>query len=575
MGINPLDHDENTNLGQPHSMNDQPNDTPNKEPGNDPLSWSPVTDAMRHGHHGRVTKQGNPVDAADPGSGFSRLVALLVTIVIVSSVVLWQNTSEEIKHKLFFQKPIPVTQLEPDQLAPGSYGQVDLIGRIYLRGFEMLKNQPVLSQLESEGVALIPEDKVRVIMLAGEFAGDEAALERIALLRAEIAERRASGVESESDTRQIEDGDIEFTIAESLTIKDLDVIDDELITIELNALETIYTVGIDALEPEQIKQLQDRYGLIGKVAVTHGLSDTDPSRAPLITGIMPLVLFMLLVGCVILLGPLLGLILLIFGVVQLSMGKMKYRNHVPMKGGSVFLETYAVFVGGFLVMAVGTFYVAYSGNPALAGFSLLAQWVLLLTVLWALIRGMNSSEWRQAIGLHAGEGVFKEIGCGIVAYLASIPIYIIGVIITIILLLVSELIKTSMNPGAPIDPEPVTNPIFEIVASGDILTIVMLYVLATVWAPLAEETIFRGALFRHLRSSMHWVFAGLISAFLFAFMHDYGPLMVAPLIALGFMFAFMREWRGSLIAPITAHFLHNFTLMTFMIVLVQLIKDPI
>ena len=51
--------------------------------------------------------------------------------------------------------------------------------------------------------------------------------------------------------------------------------------------------------------------------------------------------------------------------------------------------------------------------------------------------------------------------------------------------------------------------------------------------------------------------------------------MVAPLISLGFMFAFMREWRGSLIAPITAHFIHNFSLITFMIIFVQLIKDPV
>jgi membrane protease YdiL (CAAX protease family) len=68
---------------------------------------------------------------------------------------------------------------------------------------------------------------------------------------------------------------------------------------------------------------------------------------------------------------------------------------------------------------------------------------------------------------------------------------------------------------------------------------------------------------------------GIITAILFAFMHDYGPLMVAPLIALGFMFSFMREWRGSIIAPVTAHFMHNFSLMSFMIILVQLIKDPV
>jgi membrane protease YdiL (CAAX protease family) len=119
------------------------------------------------------------------------------------------------------------------------------------------------------------------------------------------------------------------------------------------------------------------------------------------------------------------------------------------------------------------------------------------------------------------------------------------------------------------------NPIFEMVAGGDIFIIMLLFVLATTWAPIVEESIFRGALYRHLRGRLHWVAAGLLSGVLFAFMHDYGPLMVAPLIALGFMFAFMREWRGSIIAPMTAHFIHNFTLMAFMITFVQLIKDPV
>jgi len=103
----------------------------------------------------------------------------------------------------------------------------------------------------------------------------------------------------------------------------------------------------------------------------------------------------------------------------------------------------------------------------------------------------------------------------------------------------------------------------------------LFFLLATLWAPLTEEMIFRGALFKYFRGRLHWVFAGLLTATLFAFMHKYGPMLVAPLIALGFMFSFMREWRGSIIAAMTAHFIHNATLFIFMITLIQLIKDPI
>lgn len=542
-------------------MNTEPNENQNGNPdGNQEetqphleTAWSPVADAMRHDLSAPVTKQGNPIDPADPGTPTSRVLAVLACIAVVVLVIAWQNTGEDFKLRFLMNKSVPPIVQQPDQPAPGSYGQVDLVGRIYLRGYEMLQNQPIMIQLEPEGMLLTNEDRVRNIMLAGEFEGDDAALERLNILRSDL-------FEGYFDSDNPDDEDPEHA--------------HDLIHAELNALETIYTVGIDALEENQIKQLQDRYGLIGKVSVTHGLDDTDPLRAPLITGIIPLVLFMILAGLVAVVGPLLGLIILIFGIVQLATGKMKFHNHVPVKGGSVFLETYGLFVAGFLVIAVSTFYVSYSKVPELAAFSLIAQWLLLLVVMWGLVRGMKSGSWRKAIGWHTGEGVLKEIGCGVLAYLAALPIYIIGVIITAILLIARDLITSMNNSGAPAEPVSVTNPIFEMIASGNFITILLLFTLATTWAPIVEESIFRGALFRHLRSSMHWVFAAFLSALLFAFMHDYGPLMVAPLIALGFMFAFMREWRGSLIAPMTAHFMHNFTLMAFMILLVQLIKDP-
>lgn len=535
-------------------MTNEPNEHQNNPRLHLDTAWSPVADAMRHDLKPRVTKQGNPVDAPDPGSPTSRILALLITAMLVLLVVVWQNTGEDLKFQTLLGKAPPPVELLPNQSAPGSYGQVDLMGRFFLRNFEMFKNQPtpIMNQIDNGFTLFADEDRVRLIMLAGEFEGNEAALDRIHALQDELI------------TVSDEEGDLQIQVEA-----------DSLIIDELIALEVLYHIGLDALEPEHRQQLADRYGLIGKVALTHGLSNTDPLRRPLISGGGWLIGF----GAVFLFGvilvPLAGMCLLIFGIIQLASGKLKFRNHVPTKGGSIFLETYALFIGAFLVMSIGAFYVANSSRPELASLSLLVQWLLLLLVPWGIVRGMRSQDWRKAIGWHTGEGVFKEIGCGIIAYIASIPIYLIGVLITIVLLFASEAIALSRNNGVVETPEPLTNPIFEMIASGSWTTTLLLFMLATTWAPIVEEAIFRGALFRHMRGSMHWVLAALASAFLFAYMHDYGPLMVAPLIALGFMFAFMREWRGSLIAPMTAHFLHNFTLMTFMIILVQLIKDPI
>jgi membrane protease YdiL (CAAX protease family) len=532
-------------------MQDDPNENHPNQPvqQSNPLGWSPVTDAMRHGQHELVTKQGNPIDPPDPGSSITRLIATLAAVVLVLIVVVWQNSSDSLKYKYLLGQSEPIVELKPDEPAPGNFGQIDPIARMFVRGYGVFKSAPIAESIDPGGASpLINEDRVRLIMLAGEYEGNEPALKRLNDLRAIMLNR---STRTEDPVEQ-----------------------DELVIAELNALETLYTTGPDALEDSQRDQLTARYGLVAKFALTHGLDDTDPARAPLIDGGTPIILFILLAGTVILLAPLLGLIALIFGIVYLATGRLKWRNHVPAKGGSVFLETYGLFVGAFIVMSVGTFFVLNSSMPELASFSLFVQWLLLLTVLWGLARGMRATNWRKAIGWHTGEGVFKEIGCGIIAYLATLPLFIAGALVTIILLTIQGIIQTKKNHGVSPDPEAFSNPIFEVIASGNFITIGLIFLLVTTWAPIVEEAIFRGALYRHLRSSMHWVFAALLSATLFAFMHSYGPLMVTPIIALGFMFAFMREWRGSLIASMTAHFLHNFTLVAFMILFVQLIKDP-
>ena len=45
------------------------------------------------------------------------------------------------------------------------------------------------------------------------------------------------------------------------------------------------------------------------------------------------------------------------------------------------------------------------------------------------------------------------------------------------------------------------------------------------------------------------------------------------LLASVFIFALMREWRGSLIAPMTAHALHNGTLLTLLLLVLWAMKD--
>jgi membrane protease YdiL (CAAX protease family) len=80
---------------------------------------------------------------------------------------------------------------------------------------------------------------------------------------------------------------------------------------------------------------------------------------------------------------------------------------------------------------------------------------------------------------------------------------------------------------------------------------------AVVWAPLVEEVVFRGALYRVIRGSLPWWAAVLITSAVFGFVHPYTTAGLVQVGVTGMVLGGLREWRGSLIAPITCHFLHN------------------
>lgn len=79
---------------------------------------------------------------------------------------------------------------------------------------------------------------------------------------------------------------------------------------------------------------------------------------------------------------------------------------------------------------------------------------------------------------------------------------------------------------------------------------------AVVLAPLFEEALFRGFLFRGLANSFGWVWGALISAGVFGIAHLQLDVFL-PLAALGFALAWAYRQTGSLWTPITMHAVFN------------------
>jgi hypothetical protein len=81
------------------------------------------------------------------------------------------------------------------------------------------------------------------------------------------------------------------------------------------------------------------------------------------------------------------------------------------------------------------------------------------------------------------------------------------------------------------------------------------FALAVFAAPLVEETIFRGMIFRSLRRNHGVMVSILASALLFAVVHD--PLSVAPVFVLGCAAGLAFEWSGSIWSAMLVHSAYN------------------
>ncbi|MFN2543786.1 MAG: lysostaphin resistance A-like protein [Actinomycetota bacterium] len=92
-------------------------------------------------------------------------------------------------------------------------------------------------------------------------------------------------------------------------------------------------------------------------------------------------------------------------------------------------------------------------------------------------------------------------------------------------------------------------------------------------APIAEELLFRGFLFRALRAKHRFVFAGIVSALCFGAVHYSGGAwqnaLLLPIVMtfVGFGLAWLYERRGNIVANMAAHATFNVIGFIFIVTL--------
>ena len=244
--------------------------------------------------------------------------------------------------------------------------------------------------------------------------------------------------------------------------------------------------------------------------------------------------------------------------------------------GGIYAETFALWMFVFLlfgwIASLVVQKVHLEGLEMLvAGFATLASLVVLA---WPVARG--GIPWRQVrkdIGLVPGPRPILEPLLGPVGYAMSLPLLAIGVLMTLFLVTMQGALGSVWGSMAPADEfSPAgfpAHPIIEFLAGPDWWGKFQVLFLGSVVAPIVEETMFRGVLYRHMReSTRRWPFflgfasSALVVSFVFAVIHPQGIVAVPALMSLAVGFTIMREWRGSLISCMIAHGLNNALVMS-------------
>lgn len=475
--------------------------------------------------------------APDPGTPRAALLALIVLLASMVTVFIIQQRGAA-------PEPEAKVAARGVQTPEGDDPSVMVLKVLFKLGRAASESGPPSPTVRNmllqniDGAAIRPEDKVRAAIVAGDVAGAPEAVTRLERVHDHLVSGEPTGLSDEGRQALLSD---------------------------VQSLQDLYR-GNGPLTDVAADELEKHHGYFGKVARTYGLPDSDPARATLLRGLAGALIFF--VGIFALVGGLLffGLICFITAIVLLVTGRLKPAFQAPAPGGSVYLEMVAVFFTGFVglkLLRMAIDLIPSFPGTAVPYVMLAAQWLLLPVAAWPLLRGVPAQRWRQDLGLHTGRGFFVEAACGLFGYLAGLPLIILGLLVA----LYGQ--KLHASGGAEAPPH---NPVVDAAQSGGAI-MVLVGLLAVVWAPLVEETMFRGGLFRHLRSRVPLLVAAAISAIAFGSAHGYEWYKLGPVMAIGFNFALIREWRGSLVGPIVMHAANNATVLTIALGLSSLFKD--
>ena len=404
------------------------------------------------------------------------------------------------------------------------------------------------------------EQRFAHAILVNELSGAEKAIAQMARIEEAVNEKREALGE---DT----DSEVEFPTANQVKLRK--VLDDLFRQFEQGDFDT------SGVSDDDRELLKSKLGWIANLALHPKKSQDKQARKEIeqvgfrTFGILAIAT---LVGILALLAA------VVAGFVILAMlATRQYKVHFtdPTSYGFVYIETFAFWILIFFGLQFGM--VAISQLTKLPSIGLVlgptAFFGSLIALVWPVMRGVPFRQLCRDIGWEL-KNPFVEIFIGGFSYLALIIPMVVGISISVILGLGLSLMTTVSEFESS---GPVGHPIAEEIASGGPLVWISIFVSACIAAPIVEETMFRGVLYRYLRdatsrpSQARWIsviISSFISSLIFATIHPQGLVGIPVLMTLAIGFSFVREWRNSLIGPMLMHAINNSIVTCLLIAIV-------
>ncbi len=241
------------------------------------------------------------------------------------------------------------------------------------------------------------------------------------------------------------------------------------------------------------------------------------------------------------------LIVILFQIKKQKIIPVGYPDRILSKSDSDRLAMRMVlFFAGFLTIPLIMQYM-FRGRFVPGVLSVISEILFVIFYFWVSktpIFGV-SDPIRSTIGRLKPMG--KLVSYGLVGFMITLPP------VMTLAIIFQKIFSGASKP---------THPLSEQLGVGaSPITLFMMFVMASVLAPLLEEISFRGTLFPALKVHMKPIAAACITGLLFASVHPQGPILWASLGFLGMMSCLLAYYTGSLVPSMVMHAVHNFFIL--------------